>query len=60
MTDVRDVHPAEITSGRREAGPDGQHPAHEDHDASQRARYLAKAASLGQVVFDDDPLVAEH
>jgi hypothetical protein len=51
MADVRDASSGEaIRDTWRE---DAQPAPPEAHEVSQRERYLAKAASLGQVVIDD-------
>jgi hypothetical protein len=44
----------DVVLADRPNGAEGEHRAAND-EASQRARYLAKAASLGQVVLDDAP-----
>lgn len=57
MSDGRDVFPAgEVMSGGREGGPGQHRAATTDGGFDRRARYLAKAASLGQVVIDEDSI----
>ena len=56
MSDGRDVFPAgEVMSGGRNEGAGPRHSA-TDEGSDRRARYLAKAASLGQVVIDEDSI----
>ena len=56
MSDGRDVFPVgEVMSGGREDGP-GRHRTATTDVVDRRARYLAKAASLGQVVIDEDSI----
>jgi hypothetical protein len=56
MSDGRDVFPAgEVMSGGREEVP-GSRRTVTDEGLDRRARYLAKAASLGQVVIDEDSI----
>jgi hypothetical protein len=45
---------AEIASGGREASQPGDRPPRTDEEFDRRARYLAKAASLGHVVSEDE------
>ena len=59
MAEGRDFYQGEIIGGAREAG-EVEWPARTEYDVNQRARYLAKAASLGQVVLDDEAPAAEH
>jgi hypothetical protein len=54
-----DVGGAAVTPGGREDSP-AQRPTRRDEQLDQRARYLAKAASLGQVVLEDEPPDREH
>jgi hypothetical protein len=56
MPDGTDVYRGDISSGR-DGGSDAERPSRSDYEGSQRARYLAKAASLGQVVLDDEPSI---
>jgi hypothetical protein len=57
MSDGRDVFPAgEVMSGSREGGPDQGRATGTDGGYDRRARYLAKAASLGHVVTDEDSI----
>ena len=58
MVEGRDFYRGDIaqSDGRSET----ESPARTDYEVSQRARYLAKAASLGQVVMDDDAAPAER
>jgi hypothetical protein len=58
MVEGRDFYRGEIASG--DGRSETEHPARTDSDVIQRARYLAKAASLGQVVMDDDAASAER
>jgi hypothetical protein len=51
MADVRDASSGEAI--RDTWNEDARAARPETHEASQRERYLAKAASLGQVVIDD-------
>jgi hypothetical protein len=54
MSDGRDVFPGgEGMSRGREDVPGDTSTARTDADFDRRARYLAKAASLGQVVMED-------
>ena len=53
MPEARDFYQGDVAGGR-DAG-EVERPARTDYEVSQRARYLAKAASLGQVVLDDEP-----
>jgi hypothetical protein len=54
MAEGSHLHGGDSPSGSRDAALDGERPARTDYEVSQRARYLAKAASLGQVILDDD------
>ena len=58
MVEGRDFYRGEIapSDGRSES----ERPARTEYEVSQRARYLAKAASLGQVVIEDDAAPAER
>ena len=58
MVEGRDFYRGDIATG--EAGREVERPARTDYEASQRARYLAKAASLGQVVREDEAPTAER
>ena len=60
MAEGRDVHRGEILAGGHESSSEAERPARTDYEVSQRARYLAKAASLGQVVFDDEAPAADR
>ena len=57
MADGSDVFRAvtDAVSGSRENQAD-ERPARPEQEFDRRARYLAKAASLGQMVPDDDTL----
>jgi hypothetical protein len=58
MVEGRDFYRGEIAPGD---GPSQtERPARTEFEVSQRARYLAKAASLGQVVVEDDAALAER
>lgn len=54
MTDGRDVFRGSTVPAGRDEIQAGERPAHSDAEFERRARYLAKAASLGQVVIDDE------
>lgn len=58
MPDGRDFYQGDRPGGRDCV--EVERPARTEHEASQRARYLAKAASLGHVVLDDEPPAADH
>jgi hypothetical protein len=58
MGDGRDFYRGE--TGSVEGRSEVERPSRNDSEVSQRARYLAKAASLGQVVLDDEPPAAER
>ena len=56
MADSRDVYRG--ATDATSAGPDddrAESGSRMDEQLTRRARYLAKAASLGQVVAEDDP-----
>jgi hypothetical protein len=57
MADGSDVFRAvtDAVSGSREDPADNR-PARTEQEFDRRARYLAKAASLGQIVPDDETL----
>jgi hypothetical protein len=56
MADGSDVFRAvDAVSGSREDQAD-KRPARTEQEFDRRARYLAKAASLGQIVPDDETL----
>ena len=59
MAEGRDFYQGEIIGGAHDTGQ-VERPARTEYDVKQRARYLAKAASLGQVVLDDEWPAAEH
>jgi hypothetical protein len=54
MPDGRDVYRPEATSDGRGEDPAGER-SRDEREWDRRARYLAKAASLGQVVREDEP-----
>ena len=58
MGEGRDFYRGEIAP--RDGHSETERPAGTDFEASQRARYLAQAASLGQVVVDDDAASADR
>lgn len=51
---------ADIAAGGREDHSPADRPARSDEEFDRRARYLAKAASLGHVVSEDEPADREH
>ena len=57
MVEGRDFYRGD---GPPENGPEVQRTAGADGELSQRARYLAKAASLGQIVLEDDAPASER
>lgn len=61
MADSRDFYRGAMVA--TSAGPDddrAEYRSRTDEHLAQRARYLAKAASLGQVVAEDEPPDIRH